>query len=145
DPNSPKAAKQPNSFVYRFLPYNIADLSKGGKLQALQVSIGGVPVIFHADDPLGDTFSINQLLLHTPGTSYPVQWVTVHDTAVDGTDPFDANAMAKTALATPFKRPENAVFVPGTHFGSFFFCPTGDTDARAGNTVPLAERGAWGS
>ena len=86
DPNSPKVAKQPNSFLYRFLPYNVRDLSQGGKLQALQVSVNGQPVIFHADDPSGDVFSINQLLLNTPGTSYPSQWVTVHDTAVDGTD-----------------------------------------------------------
>ena len=145
DPNSPKLAKQPNSFVYRFLPYNVSDLSQGGKLQALQVSIDGNPVIFHADDPSGDVFSINQLLLHTPGTSYPTQWVTVHDTAVDGTDSFDANAAAKAALATPFKRPENMAFLPGSQFQTLFFTPTGDTDALAGAEVDLAERGTWGS
>ncbi len=32
-----KNAKQPNSFVYRFVPADKADLAKGGKLQALQV------------------------------------------------------------------------------------------------------------
>jgi hypothetical protein len=145
DPNSPKVAKQPNSFIYRFVPYNIKDLSQGGKLQALQVSIDGNPLVFHADDPVGDVFSINQVLLHTPGTSYPATWVTVHDTAVDGTASFDANAAAKTALATPFKRPENGVFRPGSHFLSFFFSVTGDTDNQSGSVVPLAERGAWGS
>ena len=36
--------------------------------------------------PTGDTLSENQLLLHTVGASWPVQWVTVHDTDVDGTD-----------------------------------------------------------
>jgi hypothetical protein len=78
------------------------------------------------------------------GTTYPVKWVTVHDTAVNGTDPFDANALAKAAGATPFKRPENAQFQPGTKFGTFFFDVTGDTDANAGNDPELAARGAWG-
>jgi hypothetical protein len=145
DPNSPKTAKQPNSFVYRFVPKDKTDLSKGGKLQALQVSIHGKPVIFHADDPVGDVFSDNQLALHTPGTSYPVSWVTIHDTDVDGTDSFDANAAAKTAGATPFKRPENAAYLPGSGFHTFFFCPTGDTDATSGGSADLAARGSWGS
>jgi hypothetical protein len=51
DPNSPKVAKQPNSFVYRFLPKDPADLSAGGILQALRVTIDGTPVTFHAADP----------------------------------------------------------------------------------------------
>jgi len=145
DPTSPKTAKQPNSFVYRFLPYDRTNISTGGKLQALQVSINGQPVVFNAGDPVGDTFSANQLQLHTPGTSYPVKWVTIHDTAVDGTASFDANAAAKTAVATPFKRPENAAFLPGSGFRTFFFCPTGDTDATSGNAPDLAARGSWGS
>ena len=147
DPNSnhdrPKVAKQPNSFVYRFLPKDPTSLSAGGVLQALRVTIKGTPVIFHANDPVGDTFSQAQLDLHTPGTSYPVDWVTVHDTDVDGTAPFDANAAAKAAGATPFKRPENGQFLPGSGFLTFFFCPTGDTDARAGFTPALAQRGSW--
>src|SRR6185369_14072633 len=65
DPNSQKAAKQPNSFVYRFVPYDVSDLSKGGKLQALQVTIGKKPVVFNAADPVGDVFSEAQLKLHT--------------------------------------------------------------------------------
>ncbi len=145
DPASPKTAKQPNSFVYRFLPNDPTNITKGGKLQALQVSINGQPVTFHANDPLGDTFSTNQLLLHTPGTSYPVTWVTLHDTAVDGFDAFDANAAAKAAGATPFKRPENAQFLPGADYRTFFFCPTGDTDATSGGVPDLAARGSWGS
>jgi hypothetical protein len=149
DPNGPtKTAANPNSFVYRFVPKNPADLSAGGKLQALQVSINGQPVTFVAVDathPFGDVFSTNQLKLHTPRTSWPVKWVTVHDTDVDGTDSFDANAAAKKAGATPFKRPENAQFLPGSDFQTFFFCPTGDTDATAGNVPALAARGSWGS
>jgi hypothetical protein len=145
DPNAVKAAKQPNSFVYRFVPYNPFDLSAGGKLQALQVTIDGQPVTFHASDPVGDTFSTAQLKLHTLGTSWPVKWVTVHDTAVDGTTAFDANAAAKKAGATPFKRPENAQFLPGSGFNTFFFDPTGDTNSLSGNQPALAARGVWGS
>jgi len=145
DPNSPKAARQPNSFVYRFVPIDPTNIDAGGKLQALQVLIDGAPVVFHANDPSGDVFSINQLRLHTPGTSYAVQWVTVHDTAVDGTAPFNSNLAAKAAGATPFKRPENLQFLPGSNFQTFFFDPTGDTNALSGNVPALAQRGAWGS
>lgn len=144
DPNSPKTGRQPNSFVYRFISKDPADLSQGGKLQALRVTIDNAPVVF-GSDPVADTFSAAQLKLHTPGTSYPVDWVTVHDTEVDGTASFNANAAAKAAGATPFKRPENAQFLPGSGFRSFFFDPTGDTDADAGNTPALAARGSWGS
>ena len=143
--DSPKVAKQPNSFVYRFVPTDPTNISAGGVLQALRVTINGVPIVFNANDPVGDTFSQAQLDLHTLGTSYPVDWVTIHDTAVDGTASFNANAAAKAAGATPFKRPENAQFLPGSGFQTFFFCPTGDTDSRAGFTPALAQRGSWGS
>jgi hypothetical protein len=145
DPNSAKTARQPNSFVYRFVPKDPANLSAGGILQALRVKIDGTPVTFHSQDPVGDTFSAAQLALHTPGTSYDVDWVTVHNTDVDGIASFAANAAAKAAGATPFKRPENAQFLPGSNFLTFFFDPTGDTDATSGNTPALAARGAWGS
>jgi len=145
DPNSPKNARQPNSFIYRFLAADPANLSAGGKLQALQVLIDGVPVVFHANDPVGDVFSVNQLRLHTPGTSYPIQWVTVHDTAVDGFTSFDENALAKAAGATPFKRPENLQYKPGANYKTFYFCPTGETNVNSGNQPALAQRGAWGS
>jgi hypothetical protein len=138
--------RNPNSFVYRFVPLSQNDLTRG-KLQALQVSINGSPVVFvPVDDqhPDGDTRSDNQLLLHTVGASWPVQWVTVHDTEVDGTDPFDANALAKAVGATPFKRPENGQFQPNTHFRTFVFDVTGDTDNTAGSDPVLAARGAWG-
>ena len=146
--NSVKVAKNPNSFVYRFIPNDPTDLSAGGRLQALQVSIQGQPVTFvnvDTNHPFGDVFSDNQLKLHTLGTSWPVAWVTVHDTAVDGTNAFDANALAKTRGATPFKRPENMAFRPGSEFHTFYFCPTGDTDMRSGSQPALAARGAWGS
>jgi secreted PhoX family phosphatase len=138
--------RNPNSFVYRFVPISPDDLTHG-KLQALQVSINGNPVVFvPVDDqhPDGDTRSETQLLLHRLGASWPVQWVTLHDTVTDGTDPFDANALAKALDATPFKRPENGQFQPGSHFQTFFFDITGDTDNRAGTDPVLAARGAWG-
>jgi len=151
DPNNPtinKFAKNPNSFVYRFVPYDRADLWQGGKLQALQVSIDGKPLEFVPVDgahPVGDAFSNNQLKLHTLGTSWPTKWITIHDTVVDGTADFDSNALAKAAGATPFKRPENGVFLPGSGFNTFFFDATGDTDSRGGNVQALAARGAWGA
>ena len=148
NPASPKTARNPNSFIYRFLPSDRTDLSKGGKLEALQVSINGQTVTFvpvDASHPSGDVFSTNQLKLHTLGKSWPVQWVTVHDTAVDGFAEFNANQKAKDKGATPFKRPENLQFLPGSDFKTFFFDPTGDTDATAGNVPALAARGSWGS
>jgi hypothetical protein len=138
--------RNPNSFVYRFVPLNQSDLTRG-KLQALQVIINDNPVVFvpvDANNPNGDTRSQNQLLLHTVGASWPVRWVTVHDTEISGTAPFDANALAKARGATPFKRPENAQFQPDSHFQTFFVVITGDTSAVAGDDPVLAARGAWG-
>ena len=153
NPSSPKNARNPNSFVYRFVPYDPTNLFVGGKLEALQVSIDDTPLKFVPVDgthPNGDVFSDAQLKLHTPGTSWPVRWVTVHDTGVlDPSDPppsaYDANLAAKNAGATPFKRPENAQFLPGSGFKSFVFDATGDTSANSGNQLALAARGAWGS
>ena len=148
DPNSVKTAANPNSFIFRFVPYKVSDLSAGGKLQALQVRIAGDPLTFVPVDvlaPFGDVFSTNQLKLYTLGTSWPIRWVTVHDTAKDGTADFDASAAAKKAGATPFKRPENLAFLPGSGFNTFFFTVTGDTDATSGMVPALAARGAWGA
>jgi len=126
-------AKQPNSFVYRFIPKDKTDLTKGGKLQALQVmSIAnpGQPIVFHAGQADADILSQDMKDLHTYGKSFKTQWVLLHDTKVDGTTPFDANALAKAKKATPFKRPENGQFRPGSSFREFFFDETGDTDIR---------------
>jgi hypothetical protein len=43
---------------------------------------------------------------------------------------------------TPFKRPENGVFRPGTHFGEFYFDETGDTNATS---VENSNAGGWAS
>jgi hypothetical protein len=150
NPNSPKTAKQPNSFIFRFVPKDITNLSKGGVLQALQVTIDGQPLVFGgttAAQVQADVFAVAQLKLHTPGTHWPVRWVNVHDSTgcAPNCPSFNANAEAKQAGATPFKRPENLAFRPGSNFRTFFFCPTGDTDAPTGDVPALAARGVWGS
>jgi hypothetical protein len=123
-------AKQPNSFVYRFVPKNPADLTQG-KLQVLQaISLRtGQPIAFHAGQADADILSPDVGDLHTYGTSFDTKWITIHDTDVDGTTPFQANALAKTALGTPFKRPENGQFRPDGRFREFFFDETGDTNS----------------
>jgi hypothetical protein len=136
-------AKQPNSFVYRFLPYNPSDLKTGGKLQVLQVqshSHAG-PIVF-GTDPDADIKSQDQKDLHTYGLQFLTAWITIHDTATQGHAPFDANDAAKKAKGTPFKRPENGQFRPGTDFSEFIFDATGDTNAM---TEAGSEFGGFGA
>src|SRR6266403_614664 len=122
--------RQPNSFVYRFVPYNPFDLKMGGKLQVLQVMSHAHPgpIVFGSNVD-ADITSQDVQDLHTYGLQFQTNWVTIHDTATQGTAPFNANATAKTALGTPFKRPENGQFRPGTSFSEFIFDTTGDTNA----------------
>ncbi|MDX6597255.1 MAG: hypothetical protein QOE87_1142 [Gaiellales bacterium] len=124
-------AKQPNSFLYRFLPTDPSNLDKGGKLQVLQLaslSHAG-PIVFHDGQADADILSADMKDMHTYGKTFKTTWITIHDTAKDGTAPFTANTAAKKAGGTPFKRPENGVFKPGTDFTRFFFTETGDTNA----------------
>jgi hypothetical protein len=132
-------AKQPNSFVYRFVPNTPSDLKAGGKLQVLQVISKAHPgaIVFHAGDVDGDITSQDQKDLHTYGLTFQTNWVTIHDTGVNGFAPFDANAAAKAVGGTPFKRPENGQFRPGSNFSEFIFDATGDTNA-------LTEAAAFG-
>jgi len=132
-------ARQPNSFVYRFVPYNPSDLKSGGKLQVLQVQskAHAGPIVFHTGQADTDISSQDQKDLHTYGNVFQTTWVTIHDTAVNGFAPFSANAAAKAAGGTPFKRPENGQFRPGSNFSEFFFDATGDTNA-------LTEAAAFG-
>jgi hypothetical protein len=132
-------AKRPNSFVYRYVPAHPGDLQHG-KLQALQVlNAKNEPITFASQEALN---SPDQLALHTYGASFDTRWVTIHDTAVDGNAPFEANDLAKAASATPFKRPENGRFQPGSKFRTFFFDETGDTNATSPEN---AAAGGWGS
>jgi hypothetical protein len=141
-PTTPHA-KQPNSFVYRFVPDHANDLTDG-RLQVLQVESNqtGDPIVFHAGDADGDILSPDRKDLHSYGATFDTKWVTIHDTDSDGYAPFDANAAAKAAEGTPFKRPENGAFQPGTGFRSFFFTETGDTNLA---TEAGADYGGFGA
>jgi hypothetical protein len=148
DGGTTTSVRQPNSFVYRFVPDRRKDLDHG-ELQALQVSVDGTPITFHdrTVDPIGarnDALGEPVRRLHS-GETLQAQWVTIHDTATDGTASFDANALAKSHQATPLKRPENAAFVPGSDFRSLVITETGDTNANSGNYPGAAARGAWGA
>jgi hypothetical protein len=139
-------AKRPNSFIYRYVPAHKGDLANG-KLQVLQVlNSSHQPITFDSEAALNNP---DQVALHTYGKTFQTQWVTIHDTAVDGSTPFNANTLAKTPLAThpgavgtPFKRPENGVFRPGSGFKQFFFDETGDTNATSPENDTA---GGWGS
>src|SRR4051794_38988983 len=94
-------AKQPNSFVYRFVPDDPSDVS-AGRLQVLQVisNRSDDPIVFHAGQADADIVNPDERDLHTPGEEFKTRWVTIHDTDADGTTPFDANALAKAGKAT---------------------------------------------
>jgi hypothetical protein len=121
--------KKPNSYIYRFVPTDKTDLTKGGTLQALQVlRKDGTPITAaqlsaNPSDPIITA-------LHTYGTTLNTTWVKVSP----GTTPYASTALAAAAGATPFKRPENGVFRPGSNFGEFYFTETGDTNANT--TLP---------
>jgi hypothetical protein len=137
-------AKQPNSFIYRFLPKDKSHLTAGGKLQVLQVmslANPGEPIVFHPGEPDRDILSQDERDLHTYGNVFTTRWITIHDSDIDGTTPYDANALAKTAGATPFKRPENGQFRPDSNFTQFYFDETGDTNA---NTEAQSAYGGFG-
>src|SRR5262249_6102297 len=134
-------ARLPNSFVYRFIPKDKRDLTKGGILQALQVKSKanpGQPIAFQTASALTQDMQD----LHTYGNGFETQWVTPHDTTSDGFAPFNANALAKAGNTTPFKRPENGQFRPGSGFREFFFDETGDTNATS---TANAAHGGWGA
>jgi hypothetical protein len=123
-------ARQPNSFIYRFVPYDPRDLKAGGRLQVLAVKskAHAGTIVFNSASADADILSQDIRDLHTYGNAFTTSWVTIHDTATDGATPFDANALAR-GKGTPFKRPENGMFRPGTRFGEFYFTETGDTNA----------------
>jgi hypothetical protein len=131
-------AKRPNSFVYRYVPSTPGDL-QNGVLQVLQVAnAADEPITFASQAGMNNP---DQVALHSYGKTFKTTWVTIHDTAKDGTTPFNANELAKAAGGTPFKRPENGLFQPGSDFTKFYFDETGDTN----NTSPEnKEAGGWG-
>jgi secreted PhoX family phosphatase len=139
-------ARRPNSYVYRFIPKNPGDLTQGGVLQALQVQSHADPnrPIYFDFFASADAHILSQdeKDLHTYGITFNTTWVTIHDTSVNGFAPFNAIAAAKAAHATPFKRPENGQFRPGSNFTEFFFDETGDTDNRTQATSVYGGFGA---
>jgi Bacterial protein of unknown function (DUF839) len=138
-----KHAKQPNSFIYRFVPNDRADLMRGGKLEALQImDASSEPITFHSGRMDEDIRSRGMKDIHAYGAKLRTKWVLVHDTDRDGTMPFDANEAAKQAGATPLKRPENGLFRPGSNFTEFVFDETGDTNA---DTEAAGEYGGFGA
>ena len=121
-------ARTPNSFVYRYVPRHPGDLHNG-QLQVLQVlHADGTPITQATQSALQ---SPDQVALHTFGRVFDTRWVIVHDTDVDGHASFDANTAAKLKNGTPFKRPENGLFRPGSQFEDFYFDETGDTNATS--------------
>ena len=116
--------KVPNSYVYRFRPTNRSNLTAGGTLQALQVlRRNGTPATApELQANPRDQFIVD---LHRYGKSFQTRWVTLP------ASPANSTAAAKAAGATPFKRPENGVFRPGTGFREFYFTETGDTNATS--------------
>ena len=55
--------------------------------------------------------------------------MTIHDTDVDGTAPFNANTLAKAKLGDAVQASGERQFRPGSQFREFFFDETGDTSA----------------
>ena len=133
-------AKRPNSFIYRFLPVDSGDLTKGGQIQALQVLKDNTPITW--DDGASVT-SPAYVALHQYHTSYDTKWITIATTNAASALPGpDDNALARAAHATPFKRPENGLFRPGSKFKEFYFDETGDTNALS---TANGVSGGWGS
>jgi len=132
-------ARVPNSFIFRFVPKDRHDLTQGGKMQVLQVmskTNPGQPIRFQGTSAL--TQDIKDL--HAYGIVFDTRWVTIHDTGANGFAVFNANQLAKDAGGTPFKRPENGMFRPGTRFREFYFTETGDTNS----TTVAPDHGGFG-
>jgi hypothetical protein len=132
-------ARRPNSFLFRFVASDVSDLTKGGRIQALQVLRGTEPIT--VDDGATGVNPTAYVELHTYGAKLKTKWITLATTtATTAADPGDA-ALAKSMQATPFKRPENGLFRPGSRFTEFYFDETGDTNA----TTPAGAIGGFGS
>jgi hypothetical protein len=140
-----KRALQPNGFIYRYVPKDKTNLGRGGKLQVLQVrSLANVgeAIVFHEEQAEQDVLSDDMEDLHTYGKTFATRWITLHENPRDDMVPFDANALAIAARATPFKRPENGQFRAGKNFTEFYFTETGDTDQI---TQASSQHGGFGA
>ena len=133
------AAKIPNSFVYRYVPAHPGDLAHG-KLQVLQVlNATNNPITSSRRPPLERT---------RPGRAAHLRQGLLDQVGDDSRHRSRRQRAVQREHAgegghgTPFKRPENGVFRPGTEFGEFFFTETGDTSATSDEN---ATAGGWGS
>ena len=138
------AARRPNSYVFRFVPNDRTDLATGGKIQALQVlDSAGSPITFGTSLTADQAaFTAQVQALHTCGNSFAARWITLATTDATSALPGpDDNALARSLGATPFKRPENGQFRPGSDFREFFFDETGDTSATSSANTGF---GGWG-
>lgn len=133
-------AKAPMDYLYRWVPNDRSDLTAGGKLQALQVlAADGSPIAprgaTRTNGANNDPVITDQGLrdIHTYGRSFAARWVTCQVVPAGGVPAgtYDANRACYQAFATPFRRPENAVYRPGTDFNEVWFSDTGDTDRRS--------------
>src|SRR5262245_36154900 len=127
------SARQPNGFLYRFVPYDKTDFKAGGQLQVLAVKSKRHEgdIVFHAGQIAADINADDVSDLHTYGLIFETHWITIHDAKMCPPAAPDANALAKQMGGTPFKRPENGIFRPGTSFGEFYFTETGDTNVNS--------------
>ena len=108
DNGTPTQVKQPNSFVYRFVPAHAGDLTKG-KLQALQISVDGTPIVFHARRPTARPPRATTRSARTSSPALrrsPCRPSGSRSTTRPSTAPraFDANAAAKAGEAAPRQR-----------------------------------------
>jgi Alkaline phosphatase PhoX len=132
-------AKAPMDYLYRWVPNDRSSLASGGRLQALQVlADDGTPIAPRGatrsdganNDPVITDIGLRSL--HNYGRTFSARWITCQVVPAGGMpSSYDANAACYNAFATPFRRPENAVYRPGTQFQEIWFSDTGDTDRRS--------------
>ena len=132
-------AKQPNSFVYRFVPNDPRDLTKGGKLQALQVEslAHGQPIAFHAGagrrrHHVGRHEGPAHLR-HSRSRRTGSRSTTPPPTAPRRSTP---TRSPRRAGGTPFKRRRTAQFRPGTELHGVLLRPRPATPNAAPRPAP---------
>jgi hypothetical protein len=122
-------ARIPNSFLYRYVPKTKGDL-QNGKLQVLQVlNESGTPITQATQSAPN---APDQVLLHSYGHSLDTRWVTIHDTAVDGTRRSTPTPSRKRRTARRSSDPRTASSAPAPASSS------SSSTRRATRTQPAA-------